>query len=233
MSGMESGSTDGGSSCSAPFPHTFQYVKIPADVDQPFEQLEAVATALGDQMSQAVCKAHFACGSVKNASGLAAEFGTDILSERLGALNRAAAAGSVEVFALVRPSSSTRPVPHAGTYIYLDEMGVLKDLPVNKRASEIAKGCGLDVESPFHGDVYIGRTRVQPSPARNETFHLSELHSGSEFYASAPSENEQYRAAMEGFTRAAKEKQVLAPIGPRAKLDQPQRNRFGRARRSP
>ena len=35
-------------------------------------------------------------------------------------LNAEAAKGSVEVFALVRPSPNTRPIPHAGTYLYFD-----------------------------------------------------------------------------------------------------------------
>jgi len=124
----------------------------------------------------------------------------------MDALNRVAAAGSVEVFALVRPSSTTMPVPHAGTYFYLDEMGVLKGLPVNKRALQIASTCGLAVESPFLGDIYVGRVRVEPSPMRNVDFTLSELQSGSPFMRSAPSENEQYQLAMAEYDKAAKEK---------------------------
>ena len=88
-------------------------------------------------------------------------------------LNSVAAAGSVEVFALVRPSAQTMPVAHAGTYFYFDEMGVLKDLPVNRRAAQIAASCGLDVESPFLGDVFIGRVAVQPTPMRNAPFALA------------------------------------------------------------
>jgi hypothetical protein len=190
------------------FPLHFHYVKISADVDQPFEELEGVATAPGDQMSQSICVPFFAGGSIKNDGGLRSQFGDEVLDQKRNALNRVAAKGSVETFALCRPSSSTVPVPHAGTYMYLDEMGVLKDLPVNKRATEIAKGCGLDVESPFHGDTFIARVQVEPAPTRNASFRLSELHSGSEFFRSASAENAAYDAAMREYKKAVAEKEV-------------------------
>jgi hypothetical protein len=186
----------------------FTFVKVPADVDQPFEELEAVATAPGDRMSQSICVPFFAGGTVKNDVGLRAQFGDEVLDQKKDALDRAAAKGTVETFALCRPSSSTLPLAHAGVYMYMDEMGVLKDLPVNKRATEIARGCGLDVESPFHGDVYIARVQVEPGPTRNASFLLSELHSGSEFYLSAPAENAAYDAAMHEYKKAVVEKEV-------------------------
>lgn len=190
------------------FPFRFHYVKVPADVDQPFEEFEGVATAPGDQMSQSICVPFFAGGSVKNDGGLRSQFGAEVLDQKRDALNRAAAKGTVETFALCRPSSSTVPLAHAGVYMYLDEMGVLKDLPVNKRATEIARGCGLDVESPFHGDTFIARVQVEPAPTRNASFRLSELHSGSEFYRSAPAENAAYDAAMHEYKKAVAEKEV-------------------------
>ena len=105
--------------------------------------------------------------------------------EKMDMLNSVAASGSVEVFAIVRPSGQTMPVAHAGTYFYFDEMGVLKDLSVNRRAGQMAATCGLDVESPFLGDVFIGRVAVQPSPMRNVSFRLAELDSSSPFMRSA------------------------------------------------
>lgn len=219
-------------------PYEFTFVRIPANDDEPPVEVKATATAFGDAM-QELMKSRFAGGSIKNADGLRAEYG-DAVDEKMDALNRVAAAGSVEVFALVRPSSTTMPVPHAGTYFYLDEMwvlahpalllvilpacsvllcqltvacscpgsdrGVLKGLPVNKRALQIASTCGLAVESPFLGDIYVGRVRVEPSPMRNVDFTLSELQSGSPFMRSAPSENEQYQLAMAEYDKAAKEK---------------------------
>ena len=90
------------------------------------------------------------------------------------------------------------------------QMGVLKGLAVNKRAAQIASACGLDVESPFLGDVYIGRVVVNPSPMRNGSFALEELASSSVWMRSAPSENAQYQMAMAEYEKAAKAKTAEA-----------------------
>lgn len=184
-------------------PFDFTYVRIPADEGLPFEELTATAKVYGDAMLE-ILKPAFAGGSVKNADGLRAEYGSAV-DEKMAQLNLVAAAGSVEVFALVRPASSTRPVAHSGTYFYLDEMGVLKDAPVNRRAMLLAKSCGIDVESPFLGDIYVGRVCVNPTPMHNVSVGIAEMESGSVFIASAPSENAQYHAAMGDYNKAAKE----------------------------
>ena len=185
-------------------PTEFTFVRIPAIDDEPPEEIKATASSPGDSLLE-ILKLRFAGGAVKNAEGLRAEYG-DAVDEKMDALNSIASQGSVEVFALVRPSSTTRPVPHAGTYFYLDEMGVLKGLPVNRRASQIASACGLKVESPFLGDIYVGRVCVNPSPMRNASFGLAELSSDAVWLRSAPSENEQYQMAMGDYEKAAKEK---------------------------
>ncbi len=185
---------------------TFKYCRVPADESEPPEELSAVATQAGDALPE-LLKERFAGGSIKNADSLRAEYGSAV-DEKMEQLNLVASRGSVEVFALVRPSGQTMPIPHAGTYFYFDEMGVLKGLPVNKRAAQFAATCGLDVESPFLGDVYIGRVVVTPSPTRNGDFALSELDSSSPFLRSAPSENAQYQIAMEEYAKAAKAKTV-------------------------
>ena len=46
---------------------------------------------------------------------------------------------------------------HCGVYIYLDEVGMLKGLPPNRRASGIAKTCGFD-DAQFFGGVYVYST---------------------------------------------------------------------------
>jgi len=66
----------------------------------------------------------------------------------------ATADGSVETFPLVRPSSTNR---NEGVYIYLDEVGLLKHLPNNKRASTLAQQCGYHPAPNFYGDIFVGR----------------------------------------------------------------------------
>lgn len=70
------------------------------------------------------------------------------------ALTNATASGSVEIFPLVRPSSTNH---NQGVYIYLDEVGLFKHLPNNKRASALAQHCGYHPSPMFYGDVFVGR----------------------------------------------------------------------------
>lgn len=180
------------------FPFEFTYVKVPADSDKPFEELTGNATGPGDVLAQEICKAHFSRnGGIKDTSLLRAQYGEDAVEQKLSALERVAAEGSVETFALVRPSKESRPISMCGTYLYLDEMGLMKQLPLNKRASEIARACGLEVESPFYGDVYIGRVNVGATPVRVESFFANELQADSVFMRSAPSENYQSQVHAE------------------------------------
>lgn len=188
-----------------PLPYTFAYVKIPADADAPFEELAATAKAYGNSL-ESVLTPVFAGGSVTNADSLRAEFG-DAVDQKMAQLNMVAAEGSVEVFALVRPAKSTLPIAHTGTYLYFDEkMGVLKDRPVNHRARHIASACGLEVESPFHGDVYVGRVCIEPTPMHCVDFGKDDLNPDSVFLRSAPSENAMYSQASHSYESAAKSK---------------------------
>ena len=94
----------------------------------------------------------------------------------------------------------------AATFLYLDEMGALKSKPVNRRAGEIAAACGLDVESPFLGDIYVGRCCIDPL-IHSVSVALAELEAGSPFLAQAPSENVMYAAAMKELETAKEAKQ--------------------------
>lgn len=191
-------------------PFEFTYVRIPADNSEPFEELTGTAAEPGDVMAQKICKEHFSKnGGIKDTNVLRAQYG-DVVDEKLGALERVAAEGSVETFALVRPSKETQPIANCGTYIYLDELGVLKGLPKNARASEIARGCGLEVESPFLGDVYVGRVNIEASPVRVESVRATDLNAGSKFMSNAPSENYKTQQAMFEYEKVAKAKQVGA-----------------------
>lgn len=75
------------------------------------------------------------------------------------ALAKATATGSVETFPLVRPSSTNH---NQGVYIYLDEVGLLKHLPNNTRASALAQKCGYHPAPNFYGDVFVGRVSSKP-----------------------------------------------------------------------
>ena len=63
-------------------------------------------------------------------------------------------------FPLVRPAEANK---YQGVYIYLDEVGLLKKLPSNVRATAMAESCGYNNPAPqFYGDVFIGRVATRP-----------------------------------------------------------------------
>lgn len=70
------------------------------------------------------------------------------------ALKSVTTSGSVETFPLVRPSSTNN---NQGVYIYLDEVGLLKKLRNNTRASALAQQCGYHPAPNFYGDVFVAR----------------------------------------------------------------------------
>ena len=105
---------------------TFTYICIPADETTPVAELSATTRSYGDALAEHILPSAFAGGSVTNTHGLRSDHGSDVVDEKMAALNVAAAQGTVEVFALMRPSPTTLPVNHSGVYLYLDEMGVLK-----------------------------------------------------------------------------------------------------------
>ena len=72
-------------------------------------------------------------------------------------MRKLAEEGQVETFCLVKPVPSNK---HTSINIYLDEVGMLKRLPLNSRASELAAKAGFNPPPDFYGDVFIGRVSV-------------------------------------------------------------------------
>ena len=74
------------------------------------------------------------------------------------ALKAVAQQGSVESFSLVHSVPSNN---FTNVTIYLDEVGMLKRLPINKRVGELAYRAGFNPPPTFYGDVFIGRLKVR------------------------------------------------------------------------
>jgi len=74
-------------------------------------------------------------------------------------LRKVAMEGNVEVFPLVRGVKSNE---HNCVNIYLDEIGMLKRLPLNKRAGEFAERAGFNPPPKFYGNVFLGRVKTTP-----------------------------------------------------------------------
>lgn len=67
--------------------------------------------------------------------------------------------GQVESFCLVQPVPANK---FNSIYMYLDEVGMLKRLPLNKRAGEFALKAGYNPAPMFYGDIFIGRMSTKP-----------------------------------------------------------------------
>lgn len=181
----------------------FTYVRIPADDAAPLEELSAVAVSCGDTLKE-LLKKSFAGGVLSNLDEMRAEHGA-LVDAKMNDLQAVAAKGSVESMPLVRPSKTTLPNPNVSTFLYYDEMGSLKDRPPNRRAYELAKQCGVDMETPLPGDVFIGRVCCDPGPI-SVSIAVNELDSASPWIQQAPAENAGWNDALKDFGSIAKTK---------------------------
>lgn len=182
----------------------FTYVLIPADASLPLREFSAKACSFGDTLTELLKKV-YAGGALTNMDSLRAEYGEKI-DDKIGDFQAHADRGAVEVLALVKPSKTNLPHPMTGTYLYMDEMGALKDRPPNTRAFAMAQQCGMDLEHPLPGDIFIGRVAIEPQ-MQSVSFTLDEFSSTAPWVLQAPAENAQYNAGLSEFN-SLKEKQI-------------------------
>jgi len=144
---------------------SLQFVHLPQDETIPLKELSVYANPdrVGDILIDYL-KTFFQSLSDKVDVSLLKDqsdqyFGNNSIPSTLSdeAITRVADEGQVEVFCLVRPVPSNK---FTSINMYLDELGMLKRLPLNKRAGSLAKQAGYDPEPLFYGDVYIGRLSV-------------------------------------------------------------------------
>ena len=186
-----------------------KYVCIPCDGDAPLRELvleipppKAGSAAAANAHRRvdwllAACKPHFSGGSVDprqverqykqqlsqymDTSGVGAGLDMSMFET-----------GKVETFPLTRGRE-------AAVTLYLDEVGVLKNLPRNVRATSLAGHCG-HANTPLHGDIYVGRTTTAADGARTHVdFTLADVDSGAAWCkdaARATFEAQQAQAAM-------------------------------------
>jgi hypothetical protein len=107
-------------------------------------------------------------------------------------MNSVAAQGSVETFCLVHPADTNQ---YVGVYIYLDELGLLKKLPINDRATAMAAACGYNPPPLFYGDVFVGRVRTVPTRTNIDFVAGIDTDRGSAWMRRAVSENVAWQQA--------------------------------------
>jgi hypothetical protein len=190
--------------------HPFKYVFIPADESVPCEEREGIATGeAGGDILVELLRPHFSGGGSRiDPDAARKEAERHLGPEKAAELTRdrlvtATQSGSTETFALVHPSSTNG---FRGVYLYTDDAGMLKSLPTNPRAHELALRCGIDVRHPFHGDVFVGAVKTNPPPMRNVSFTENELDPGAPWMLTAPTENAVYAETMREFMSAVEGK---------------------------
>ncbi len=119
-------------------------------------------------------------------------------------LMNATAGGSVETFPLVRPSKTNK---NEGVYIYLDEVGMLKHLPLNARASKLAQQCGYHPAPNFYGDVFVGRVSSTPMLHNIDIENNDIMDTSKEWMVRAPQENVLWQQALNEATGRSGESQ--------------------------
>lgn len=113
------------------------------------------------------------------------------------ALKKVAEQGQVETFCLVHPMPSNK---FQSVNVYLDEMGLLKRLPLNKRAGDFALRAGFNPAPKFYGDIFLGRVTSSPV-VKNLNFKLGpDTSNDAEWINKATMQNIEYQMEMNKIT---------------------------------
>mmetsp|Transcript_16758 Transcript_16758/g.41877 ORF Transcript_16758/g.41877 Transcript_16758/m.41877 type:complete len:369 (-) Transcript_16758:492-1598(-) len=206
-----------------------QFVMIPHDESKPMSTITLPASFVqshrGDVIPEFV-KPYFAADKSSvdasllqeqatkqfaSGQGIQGKDGKQVDMSRIStsAMNAVAAQGSVETFCLTHPADTNN---YTGVYVYLDEVGMLKKLPVNKRAGAIGGTCGYHPAPIFYGDVFVGRTQTQPRMANVDFVAGADTDGGAEWMRRAVSENLAWQQAMNEATgKSAKLKAMEQP----------------------
>lgn len=156
-------------------------VKIPADETKNFTEISIPVEdgKIGDQLPS-ILRIFFNQGSVKVddvKEAAATQFTNQDVKVSQSTLDKLSEVGSVEVFPLAHPNEHNN---NCKVSFYLDEVGQLKKLAANRRATQFAVLCGFK-DVPLVGDMFVGRVGPASllsgsgSGPVNVDFSLSEL----------------------------------------------------------
>ena len=158
-------------------------VKISADDKQGYEEVEVeIDTSMSGDVLLNELKLFFQ-SSTEDEGSLDMKMLEETMKNSFGnansvvspsTLKNLAKLGNVEAFSL---SHACEDNNHTAVSFYLDEIGQLKHLGMNRRAAALANSCGLK-NVPICGDVFVGRTRRIPNEKIiHENFRAADLDS--------------------------------------------------------
>ena len=210
------------------------YVLIPADKSQDFQEFSFVPPPLGtggvatsDPLATHLKRAFRDKSDQVDLSlmnkvgdGAASLLGSNGAPASVSdaTLRQVAAEGNVETFALVHPTASNQ---YTGVNIYLDEVGMLKRLPLNARASDLALRAGFNPPPQFYGDVFVGRVQSRPC-ARNLSFRSTggNVAPDAEWLQRATMQNLEYQMEMNRLTGRSDTQASVAGQDGKEKLEE-------------
>ena len=151
---------------------TLTYVVIPADSSQPLQECSVTTKPHPEALLEHI-KPMFASGSdqvdvsllQQQSNGAATNLFASSTGDALpqvshDVLQQVAKEAHVETFTLVHPTLSNQKT---SVVMYLDEVGMLKRLPLNKRASDYAARAGYNPPPQFYGTVILSRFQYSTS----------------------------------------------------------------------
>lgn len=199
---------------------TISYIMIPHDRSKPLEELQMTVPssqkagdALANHLKQAFVggsssvdlsllqPTHHLGSSTMPADDDATAAAAGVSEETL---KKVAAKGHVEVFSLVHAVPSNR---FTAVNIYLDEVGMLKRLPLNSRATELAAKAGYNPPPQFYGDVFLGRVRTKPTLGNLSIKVGADTAPNAAWLQKATMENLEYQTALNSITGKQNETQ--------------------------
>ncbi|EER01247.1 MYND finger domain protein, putative [Perkinsus marinus ATCC 50983] len=175
-------------------PAEFTYVLIPADSNEPIQELKSPQVDLENDTFVKQLKVYFASKSDESSldkqqflAQLSAHAKQDVSkSVNPEMLEKLMSMTTVDILTLALPVPKTS---YTGVSMYVDDKGVAKNLPVNVRAQGLTSACGL-IGNQIRGDAFVGRMY---DDGKDKWFRMdfreSDLNSGLEWIAAAKSIN--------------------------------------------
>lgn len=178
---------------------TVKYVLIPANESDPIRELELSVPAKLEDNLGALTKAlnaYYAAQTggftpeqrealISTMRKQVAEKNKDSPPPDEAMLSQVALSQTVDIVQLLPPIAATEWV---GVSMYVDDKGVAKELPTNRRASEVCTQCGLSVQ--VLGDAFVARAWDDQEGYERQDFRASDLASDEAWVKAARQCNE-------------------------------------------
>jgi len=211
---------------------TITYVLIPAEDSEPIRELQLVVPAKLDENLGALTTALNKYYSAQTGGFTPEQRERQISTMRQQVaekskggpppddemLSQVALSQTVDIVQLLPATAATG---WNGVSLYVDDKGVAKQLPTNRRASEVCTQCGMSVE--VLGDAFVARAWDDQEGYERQDFGASDLSSDKEWVKKARHCNENRGSLSDAAARIAeinkprvvwKEPEVRAPTHP-------------------